>query len=368
MSEDGAASVVTGGRPGRRRPNPVSRMLGRRGFLLAVVLAAILVPPAPLALPRAGSVEARWIPVFAGMTVRSDNRIGVDGIIPAFAGMTEGGVPVRAVRTVIPARAGMKAGGASGCAMRTRVSTFPEVTASTLMKSFPRRRESIDSRALPGTSLSADHGRAQSASQSVGTDRAAFREPYDTGAGALARIGHRPGRGMFLLAAPQLRDPRFAQTVVLLLEYDETGALGLVINRPTEASLHDVLATPLPNSEGHAVFAGGPVELRRLIALLRSPDAVDGAERLFGDVHASGSMDTLRRMLERDGHAADVHAYLGYAGWAPGQLDAEIARGDWIVAPADAGSVFDTPPVDVWPNLMRRNAGRWVRAGPVRPA
>ena len=55
-------------------------------------------------------------------------------------------------------------------------------------------------------------------------------------------------------------------------------------------------------------------------------------------------MDTLRRMLERDGHAADVHAYLGYAGWAPGQLAAEIARGDWIVAPADAESVFDTPP------------------------
>ena len=247
MGEDGTASVVTGGKPGRRRrPNPVSPMPGRRAFVLAAVLtatqAAVLALPAPHALPHAGSV--------------------------------------------------------------------------------------------------AD----------------------------LARIGHRPGRGMFLLAAPRLRDPRFAQTVVLLLEYDETGALGLVINRPTEASLHDVLATPLPNSEGHAVFAGGPVDLRRLIALLRSPVAVDGAEHLFGDVHASGSMNTLRRMLERDGHAADVHAYLGYAGWAPGQLDAEIARGDWIVAPADAESVFDTPPVDVWPNLMRRNAGRWVRAGPARPA
>ena len=252
--------------------------------------------------------------------------------------------------------------------MRTMVSAFPEATASTLVKSFPRRRESIDSPALPGTSLSAGHDRVRSASQSAATDRAALRESVAASIGALARIGHRPGRGMFLLAAPRLRDPNFARTVVLLLEYDRTGALGLVINRPTEASLHDVLATPLPNSEGHAVFAGGPVELRRLIALLRSPVAVDGAQRLFGDVHASGSMDTLRRMLERDGHAADVRAYLGYAGWAPGQLDAEIARGDWIVAPADAGSVFDTPPGDVWPNLMRRNAGRWVRAGPARPA
>ena len=302
MSEDGAASVVTSGRLGRRRPNPVSRMPGRRGFLLAAILSAILVLIALLALLQAPPVEVPWI--------------------PAFAGMTEEGVPARAVRTIIPASAGLTEGapalGESGAATRVvgeprLVSTFVTVAA-------------------------------------------------------LARIGHRPGRGMFLLAAPRLRDPNFAQTVVLLLEYDETGALGLVINRPTEASLHDVLATPLPNSEGHAVFAGGPVDLRRLIALLRSPVAVDGAERLFGDVHASGSMDTLRRMLERDGHAADVHAYLGYAGWAPGQLDAEIARGDWIVAPADAESVFDTPPVDVWPNLMRRNAGHWVRAGPARPA
>ena len=283
MSEDGTVSVVTGGRPGRRRrPDPEPRTPGRRASRLAAVLTATLFLPALLALPHARSVEAPWIPAFAGMKAST---------------------PV------------------------------------------------LDASRAP--------------TRAVGEPR---RIPAFARVGALARIGHRPGRGMFLLAAPRLRDPNFAQTVVLLLEYDQTGALGLVINRPTETSLHDVLVTPLPNSEGHAVFAGGPVELRRLIALLRSPVAVDGAERLFGDVHASGSMDTLRRMLERDGHAADVHAYLGYAGWAPGQLDAEIARGDWIVTPADAESVFDTPPGDVWPNLMQRNAGRWVRTGHVRPA
>ena len=246
----------------------------RCAFFLAAVTTAIAILSALLAPPHSPSVDAAWIPTFAGMT--------------------HGGLPAVAVRTIV--------------------------------------------------------------------------EPHIADAGAPARIGHRPGRGMFLLAAPRLRDSNFAQTVVLLLEYDENGALGLVINRPTEVSLHDVLVTPPPNSEGHAVFAGGPVEHRRLIALLRSPVAVDGAEHLFGDVHASGRMDTLRRMLERDGDAADVHAYLGYAGWSPGQLDAEIARGDWIVTPADAESIFDTPPGDVWRDLMRRNAGRWVRAGYARPA
>ena len=199
-------------------------------------------------------------------------------------------------------------------------------------------------------------------------DGFAVRQVYTAGDGTPARIGYPPRRGMFLVAAPRLRDPRFAQSVVLLLEYDETGALGIVINRPTELSLDDALVTPPPNSASHAVFAGGPVERRRLIALLRSPVAEDGAQHVFGEVHASGSLDTLRRMLERDDHAAHVHTYLGYAGWSPGQLDAELARGDWIVTPADAASIFDTPPGDVWRDLMRRNAGHWVHAGPAGTA
>ena len=199
-------------------------------------------------------------------------------------------------------------------------------------------------------------------------DRLAIHAPHAVGAGSSARPGFQPRRGMFLLAAPRLADPRFARTVVLLLEYDETGALGLVVNRPTRLPLRDALAVPLPGSGGHVVFAGGPVEHRRLIALLRSPDAVEDARHVFGDVHASGSIDTLRRMLERDASAADVRTYLGYAGWSPGQLDAELARGDWIVTPADAASIFDTPPADVWHDLMRRNAGRWVRFGPAGSA
>ncbi len=198
---------------------------------------------------------------------------------------------------------------------------------------------------------------------STAGDRLANRESHTVAVGPPDRIGYRPQRGMFLLAAPRLADPRFAQTVVLLLEYDETGALGLVVNRPTRLSLHDALVTPPPNAADHVVFSGGPVEHQRLIALLRSPDAVGDAQHVFGDVYASGSMEVLRLLLEREGHGEDVHAYLGYAGWSPGQLDAEIARGDWIITPADAASIFDTPSRDVWRNLMRQNAGRWVRAG-----
>ena len=206
------------------------------------------------------------------------------------------------------------------------------------------------------------------AARSASEDGFAAGERHAAAVRAPSRLAYRPQRGMFLVAAPRLRDPTFAQTVVLILAYDETGALGLVVNRPTQLSLHDALVAPPPNSSDHAVYSGGPVEHRRLIALIRSPSAVDGSQHVFDDVYASGSMDTLRRMLESEGPAADFHAYLGYAGWSPGQLDAEIARGDWIVTPADSANVFDVPPGDVWRDLVRRNAGRWVHAVPAGPA
>ena len=191
-------------------------------------------------------------------------------------------------------------------------------------------------------------------------DRPAIRDSTTADTGPHPTLGYRPQRGMFLLAAPRLEDPRFARTVVLLLEYDETGALGIVINRPTQFSFRDLLADPLPGTRDHHVHYGGPVEPGRLVALMRSPDAVEETQHLFGDVHASAGLDILRRALEHE-RAADVRIYAGYAGWIPGQLDAELARGDWIVTPADTESIFEAPPDEVWNELMRRNAGRWVR-------
>jgi len=198
---------------------------------------------------------------------------------------------------------------------------------------------------------------------SAAGDRAAAVDSRVAVADAPRKLGYRPQRGMFLVAGPRMPDPRFARTVILLLEYDESGALGLVVNRPTEVSLHDALVTPLPGSADHRIHTGGPVEHRRLIALHRSHEPVGDAQHVFGDVYASGSFETLRRMLEREGHAADLRAYLGYAGWGPGQLDSELARDDWIVTPADAESIFDASPDEVWEDLIRRNAGRWVRHG-----
>ena len=172
------------------------------------------------------------------------------------------------------------------------------------------------------------------------------------------------GKGMFLVASERLRDPNFSRTVVLLLNYDATGALGLIINRPSDVSL----ASALPDVEGlsgrpDVLYFGGPVGRNQLFLLVRSGTPPGDADPVVDEVYASVSMDTLHALIDQGD--SEFHAHAGYAGWGPGQLDNEVLRGDWYVMPADAATIFDHPAEDVWPELMKRNAGLWVRASPL---
>jgi putative transcriptional regulator len=174
-----------------------------------------------------------------------------------------------------------------------------------------------------------------------------------------------PAKGHFLIASRSLGDPSFARTVVLLLSFDDSrGAMGIVVNRPTGVRL----AAALPNVKElrhrpERVFLGGPVNAKVMLLLVRTPSQPKASQPIFGDVYASGSLSALRRALEHTGKTERWRAYVGYAGWRPEQLEEEIARGDWYVAPADAATVFDTPPAEMWPKLVDRFSGEWTRAG-----
>lgn len=166
-------------------------------------------------------------------------------------------------------------------------------------------------------------------------------------------------KGVFLVASERLRDPNFSQSVVLLLEYDSTGALGLIINRPSQVSL----ASALPEVAGltgrsDVLYVGGPVGRNQLFLLIRGASQPREANPVVDEIYSSISLETLRALLGEEN--AEFHAHAGYAGWGPGQLDAEVLRGDWYVAPADADTMFDLPADDVWPALIRKNAGFWV--------
>ena len=108
------------------------------------------------------------------------------------------------------------------------------------------------------------------------------------------------------------------------------------------------------------VYLGGPVQRTRLLMLLRSDKPHTGAEHVVDDIYVSTSRRVLFDALGRAGSAASVHVYAGYAGWASGQLDREVARGDWNILPADAEAVFSMTPDEVWRELIDKGAVQWL--------
>jgi putative transcriptional regulator len=166
-----------------------------------------------------------------------------------------------------------------------------------------------------------------------------------------------PAKGKFLVASRAIADPRFQESVILLISYDDTGATGLIINRPSKVPLADMLM-PVPGLKKRSgvVYYGGPVEGHRIIMLIRSPEKLEGADKVFMNVYASTSRSLLERMLGEHKTQKHFRVYAGYAGWLPGQLDREISRGDWYILNADADSIFEKESSEIWRELILRSA------------
>jgi putative transcriptional regulator len=151
----------------------------------------------------------------------------------------------------------------------------------------------------------------------------------------------------FLIAMPHMADPNFAQTVTYLVEHNEQGAMGLVINRPNGLNLADVLEQLRPEESPSAlcqslpIFAGGPVQTDRGFVLHPSGHSFQATLEL-GDLALSTSQDALFAIADGSGPAKHLIT-LGYAGWEAGQLEAELTDNAWLTCPADAAILFDTP-------------------------
>ncbi len=128
-----------------------------------------------------------------------------------------------------------------------------------------------------------------------------------------------PGKGKFLVASGTIFDPSFQETVILLVGYDETGATGLIINRPTKIPLAKVLMdVPGLEKRSDVVYYGGPVEGQRMFMLIRSDQKLEGADRVFSNVYVSVSRNILELMIGANKTQKQLRAYSGYAGWLPG--------------------------------------------------
>ena len=163
--------------------------------------------------------------------------------------------------------------------------------------------------------------------------------------------------GTLLVAAPGLLDPHFRRTVIYMIEHRARGSLGVVLNRPSEVTVRDVLPSWAPlSSQPPAVFVGGPVESETALCLAtvrtgQDPSAVEGLITVRGPV---ALVD-----LEADPSAIaprlrGLRVFAGYSGWDAGQLTSEIARGDWIVVPAIPDDVLAQHDARLWGHVLRR--------------
>jgi putative transcriptional regulator len=169
-------------------------------------------------------------------------------------------------------------------------------------------------------------------------------------------------KGRFLVAGRNLRDANFAETVVLLVDYHTRGAMGLIINQPTEVRLTQVLPDMVGlQQRPDTVYIGGPVDRRRIVLLIRSSSALEDAQQVLDDIYISSSRTLFERLVDKAAVGEQFRVYAGYAGWAPGQLEREVSRGDWHILPADAETVFNKAPAEIWPELIRKGSIRWLR-------
>jgi putative transcriptional regulator len=164
-------------------------------------------------------------------------------------------------------------------------------------------------------------------------------------------------QGQLLIASPTMSDPTFARTVVAIANHDADGALGIVLNRPSDTEV----AEAVPELEGvvetdEVVFVGGPVQPASIVVLAEFEDPGEAA---FLVVEGIGLVSDATGLDRLDTATARRRIYAGYTGWGPGQLESEVEREDWIVEPALPQDVFDDEPLDLWTRVLERKGGQF---------
>ena len=161
-------------------------------------------------------------------------------------------------------------------------------------------------------------------------------------------------QGHLLISAPQLNDPNFRRTVVLMTHHDEEGAMGLVLSRPSEIRVADALAelADLPGA-GEFVYVGGPVQPEAVVVLVEHEEEPDSP--IIGRIafmEAGTELDELEITRAR--------VFAGYSGWGPEQLEDELDENSWIVVPAEPDDVFAPDPDELWRTVLHRKGGKFA--------
>jgi putative transcriptional regulator len=164
--------------------------------------------------------------------------------------------------------------------------------------------------------------------------------------------------GRLLVASTALQDPNFARTVVLIGLHSEEGALGLVLNRPSTSTVGSAVPQlgELLDDEDQ-VFVGGPVQATTIVMLAEFTDPAAAGLLVLGRIGLPAPDASLDQLVVATSRR---RAYAGYAGWSEGQLDAEVAAGDWIAQDALPDDVFSQQPEELWSSVLTRKGGRYA--------
>ena len=162
--------------------------------------------------------------------------------------------------------------------------------------------------------------------------------------------------GTLIAAAPDMLDPNFMHSVVLMCQHNEHGAYGLTVNRPASITVNVLMPDhPVLAKQAFQVFAGGPVGLDTLQFVHRIPERIPDGLELGSGLYLGGDLEALAQCIADQGKAAEsqVRLIIGYSGWGEGQLEAELATGCWLPAPLDLESLFEPDPQVSWRRVLR---------------
>lgn len=161
-----------------------------------------------------------------------------------------------------------------------------------------------------------------------------------------------------LLSEPFLNDPNFTRAVILLCEHNEEGAMGLVLNKPTEITIGEVV--PDLQDFEDIIYIGGPVAQNTLHFIHRYSERIAGDILIADGLYWGGNFkDMLSKLIEREIGTEDIRFFLGYSGWTNPQLEQELSEKSWIESQSSLQNIFEQPPQDLWSKMLKNMGGKF---------
>jgi len=166
-----------------------------------------------------------------------------------------------------------------------------------------------------------------------------------------------PAHGKFLLAEPFLEDPYFKRSVIYLVEHNDKGSIGFILNKPIDLKINNALVG-FPDYK-ESLYLGGPVQRDQLYFLHRLGSHIENSIEIADGIYWGGDFDAVKEMIENKVIKPDeIRFFVGYSGWTTSQLEEEIKSKSWIVAPAKSEEVFNLDTKHLWSSVMKGLGGK----------